>query len=49
MELDRGIHKELNDTKFYTIWLCLVLIRFENAKWCKMCGIIIGEIEDLIH
>jgi len=37
VELDRAIHKELNDTKFYIIWLLLMSAIFENKKW-KMYG-----------
>ena len=33
VELDRTIHKEFNDTKFYVIWLLLMSAIFENSKW----------------
>ena len=33
VELDRAIHKELNDTKFYIIWLLLMSAIFENKTW----------------
>ena len=36
VELDRAIHKELNDTKFYIIWLLLMSAIFGNKKWHKM-------------
>ena len=32
VELDRTIHKELNDTKFSIIWLLLMSAIFENVK-----------------
>ena len=32
VELDRAIHKELNDANFYIIWLLLMSAIFENKK-----------------
>ena len=43
-ESDRAVHEELNDTKFFIVWWCLVLVLFENAKWYKIYGI---ELEKL--
>jgi len=42
LELDRAIHKELNDTKF---WLLLMSAIFENKKWHKMYGKALEKIK----
>ena len=38
VELDRAIHKELNDTKVYIIWLLLMSAIFENKNDIKCMG-----------
>jgi len=48
VELDRPIHKELNDTKFYIIWLLLMSAIFENKKNDNVWESI-GENEELLH
>ena len=45
VELDREIHKELNDNKFYIIWLLLMSVIFENKKWHKMYGIALEKMK----
>ena len=45
VELDRAIHKELNDTKFYIIWLLLMSAIFEKKNVWET----IGENEELLH
>ena len=45
VELDRAIHKELNDTKFYIIWLLLMSAIFENKKWHKMYGKVLEKMK----
>ena len=49
VELDRAVHKELNDTKFYIIWLLLMSAIFENKKWQKNVWETIGENEELLN
>ena len=46
VELDRAIHKELNNAKFYIIWSIIVVsANFENVKWLKMYGIALEKMK----
>ena len=48
VESDRAIHKELNDTKVYIIWLLQMSAIFENKNDINVWETI-GENEELLH
>ena len=49
VESDRAIHKELNDTKFYTIWLCLVQCTLWKCKVIQNVWVFNGGTEEMVH